>query len=739
MTNLDGERWLRALQTDLRGDGTQMAVLGIAIDPALVGEEGGNEAAPYIFLAVAIILLLVGALLRSYWAAMLTGIGLSIVMMSYNGINSLIGLKVQSMLIIFIVPIALISFGVDFFVHGSGRAREMQVEGYSRKRAYPLGATLMFTALLLAAGSSVGAFLSNSASGIEAIIEFGIAAAIAIALSYLVLGLIAPSQLLAVEEALGPRPVDHGLHVIRRIGFLLACILAGTVVTMTIVMPAIGAPIFLVVLVGLLFGLPYWVTVRRNRRAAAAGKPLTDEVKGAGHGFTAAGSVVHFLARWRVFTVPVVAVLAIAGGWAYFQVDSQFDLKDFYSSKTDFVKSIDKTEFHLDSGASGAGYIYIEGDLTEPDTLLALESAFAAVGESDAELLRDFTGEVQTTPNAASLVRLVTSSPPAAAAVAEATGVSITDTDGDGLPDSPDQVAAIYRHISDYGVAGDGFTLIRPDQIERLLYMGDGTQGTRVEIILPSFTDDDNVLAGRSALDSAAVDLRAALGDTADIVSVSGSAITFQAGLASFTDAMVVSLPLAILITVLLALLVMRSIKYALISMIPILLVVAWLYGFMYLMDYKINAITSTIAAIAIGIGIDYATHFTMRFRQEFVGEPSRFPALRRAGVGTGGALALSALTSITGFLVMAASPMPMFATFGVLTAVMVFLALAVSLLVLPSLLLLVTPSRTGEERAEMEAALTGGRFEYDPHARGTASLRHQDEDDGIPGREDEN
>jgi hypothetical protein len=201
---------------------------------------------------------------------------------------------------------------------------------------------------------------------------------------------------------------------------------------------------------------------------------------------------------------------------------------------------------------------------------------------------------------------------------------------------------------------------------------------------------------------------------------------------------MVTSLPLAILVTIILALLVMRSVRYALISMVPILLVVAWLYGFMYLFDYKINVITATIAAIAIGIGIDYATHFTMRFRQEFEGEPSRFPALRRAGVGTGGALAISAATSMTGFLVMATSPMPMFATFGVLTATMVFLALVVSLLVLPSLLLLVTPSRKGEERAEMEEAITGGEFEYRPHDRGTAELRRPHEDDLPSDEEDE-
>jgi len=165
----------------------------------------------------------------------------------------------------------------------------------------------------------------------------------------------------------------------------------------------------------------------------------------------------------------------------------------------------------------------------------------------------------------------------------------------------------------------------------------------------------------------------------------------------------------------------MRSIKYGLAAVIPILLVVGWVYGFMWWADYKINVVTATIAAIAVGVGIDYSTHFTMRFREEFETEPSRFPALRRAGEGTGGALAVSALSSIIGFSVMALAPMPIFVTFGVLTAVMIFFSLFVSLLVLPSVLLVVTRSRTDAERQHF-LDLTGiAPGEYDPHARETA------------------
>ena len=42
----------------------------------------------------------------------------------------------------------------------------------------------------------------------------------------------------------------------------------------------------------------------------------------------------------------------------------------------------------------------------------------------------------------------------------------------------------------------------------------------------------------------------------------------------------------------------------------------------------------------------------------------------------------------------MGLAPMPMFASYGILTALMIFLALAASLVVLPSLLLLVTPEQ---------------------------------------------
>ena len=139
----------------------------------------------------------------------------------------------------------------------------------------------------------------------------------------------------------------------------------------------------------------------------------------------------------------------------------------------------------------------------------------------------------------------------------------------------------------------------------------------------------------------------------------------------------------------------MRSLRFGIVTIIPIGLVAAWLYAFMYGLGFGLNFITATIAAVSIGVGIDYSVHFTERFREELAATGERNRAMRLTVSGTGVALIASAATSIVGFLIMGFAPMPMFSAYGFLTAMMIFLAVAAALLVLPSLLFLVTLQRT--------------------------------------------
>ena len=109
------------------------------------------------------------------------------------------------------------------------------------------------------------------------------------------------------------------------------------------------------------------------------------------------------------------------------------------------------------------------------------------------------------------------------------------------------------------------------------------------------------------------------------------------------------------------------------------------------LTGFALNFVTATIGAISIGVGIDYSIHMTERYREELGRATDKMAALRQAARGTGVALVASAASSIVGFAIMGFAPMPLFASYGMLTAIMIFLALAASILVLPSLLILVT------------------------------------------------
>ena len=153
---------------------------------------------------------------------------------------------------------------------------------------------------------------------------------------------------------------------------------------------------------------------------------------------------------------------------------------------------------------------------------------------------------------------------------------------------------------------------------------------------------------------------------------ITGSPFTRKAGLEATTRSLQLSIPIATVGTFLFLLLFMKSFKYSIVTLIPILLVVIWLYGTMHLMNFGLNLVTATIGAISIGVGIDYSIHMTERFREEFTHNPKKYKALLSTVNGTGISLAASAASSIGGFIVMSQAPMPLFSSYGLITAILI-------------------------------------------------------------------
>ncbi len=100
-----------------------------------------------------------------------------------------------------------------------------------------------------------------------------------------------------------------------------------------------------------------------------------------------------------------------------------------------------------------------------------------------------------------------------------------------------------------------------------------------------------------------------------------------------------------------------------------------------------LDSFTAMVASIAIGLGVDYAIHFTHRLRREVVrsgGSSARalYATLRTSGV----AILVNAVSVGLGFLVLLAATCQHIRRFGGLTSLAMLVAGSFTLLLLPAL-----------------------------------------------------
>jgi predicted RND superfamily exporter protein len=697
-TDTAPEEYSRNVIDVIRGDGTEYAAWGVANDVNLTAAEQGEAAGPFIGFTILAVLLVVGLAFRSYWVLAVTGAALAALIVWLQGISNLIGLE-DDLVLSLIVPIAMISFGVDFTFHAIGRYREFRLEGRRPRAAFSVGIAAVAGALVLALASDSAAFLANAVAPIESIYQFGIGAAMALVAAFVLLGIVAPLAVMKIEEKVGsPAPTRRS-----RLGAVLGAGLAGslamTSVLLSVFVLPIGGLIVLAVYLAVAIWLPY--------RFAAPGTDALHAVDGApiGRGARLVGSIVGRVAHARRPVLALVAGATLLAAILAVRVPTEFDVKDFFAPETDFVVGLDKLDEHGGAQAGEPADILVDADLTDPAAVGALARFVADFEQLDSERFgRSDAGGIDIDGGVLEVIEEVMASRPARAAIAGATGVEVSDVDGNGIPDTTDQLAALYTFTRQAGVPFDAANLARtPDGVRSVL---SEDAATVLEVPLPGSRQVENIAGARAdaapLLERLQSELRAI--DASAEVTMTGGPIARQQSLDAISRALRIGLPIAVVLCLIIAAAFMRSIRFALVSVVPILIVVAWLYAFMYVGGFAINLVTATIGAVSIGIGIDFAIHFTMRYREELGRLGTRDDAVRSAAEGTGVALIASAISSMLGFAILAFAPMPLFASYGFLTAVMIAMASAASLFVLPSLLVLVT--RDAAEPAIDERAL---------------------------------
>lgn len=159
---------------------------------------------------------------------------------------------------------------------------------------------------------------------------------------------------------------------------------------------------------------------------------------------------------------------------------------------------------------------------------------------------------------------------------------------------------------------------------------------------------------------------------------------------ADLTDKIVYSLSWSILIAILVITLIMavlfKSMKIALIALIPNVIPLIMVAGVMGFLDVDIKPSTAVIFTIALGIAVDDSIHYLARFRIEYARIGSVFPALSATTIRTGRAIVVTSMILIAGFGTLITSAFTSTAMMGVLVTTTIFSALLADLFVLPAL-----------------------------------------------------
>ena len=131
-----------------------------------------------------------------------------------------------------------------------------------------------------------------------------------------------------------------------------------------------------------------------------------------------------------------------------------------------------------------------------------------------------------------------------------------------------------------------------------------------------------------------------------------------------------------------------RGVKRGFVAWLPLMAVVAWVFGIMGYTGFQLNSQTVTIGALTLGLGVDYAIHIATRLEEEAEHDPLAGPEVwvSRAVSTTGRAMGAAAITTAGGFSVLNLSSLVPLQLFGQAFVVAITLALISSLFVLTPL-----------------------------------------------------
>ena len=240
-----------------------------------------------------------------------------------------------------------------------------------------------------------------------------------------------------------------------------------------------------------------------------------------------------------------------------------------------------------------------------------------------------------------------------------------------------------------------------PQEVETSLfdpYMAD--DGNQVRFSL-RVVDSDPTLRRNALLQQIRSDLTGKLELKPEQVHLTGMFVLYNNVLQSLFSSQIKTIGVVFLVIMGMFLLQFRSLRLAVIAIIPNLISAGMVLGLMGLLRIPLDIMTITIAAITIGIAVDDTIHYVHRFNEELAASGDSLVAMKRSHDSVGRAMFYTSLTIICGFSILSLSNFIPTIYFGLFTGLAMLVAMFANLTLLALLLINWQPRKNKLEKRQ--------------------------------------
>ena len=635
------EKRMAAIVEDTKLESAEMRVMGTSLMMDEIMDANNASMAILLPLAFGLVIVILALIYRNGMDMLFSLLALGFAIIWVYGFGSALGYSFNPMTTA--VPVLIVGLGIDYGIHITMRYREEIRTGKKIKQSANITIMSVGMALLLATITTVVAFLSNLASPIGLLGDFGVLCAIGIIGSFVTMTTFVPAckQLQDIQRLKKGKSLDSMLNNNNTPGR------------------------------------------RRERdKLKNAGVAVLDKTMSSG-----AVAAEHH----PMIVIMIVIIITISALGGALLLETRFDFMDFLPEDLEISKDLKymMNEFEIAGGEAEQVNILVKGDIADPELLRDIDETITNM-ENDESVIKH-AGE----PDVQSILSLM------ADWATNSTEFGMQDSNYDPMfkeiYDNTMTVGGVPKNdaAKENIIVMYDWLYSNPNSRKAVQYIlhrtDDGNYDSTVLRISVIVGDDDN-----DAIEGLHNDLNAdkkPLEDSADKSIVTGGVILTKVIMDTLNDSQIRSLIITIVVSLIILTIVFwfkrRSLVLGAITLTPVILCVIWTLGTMYLAGIPLNIMTITIASLTIGLGITYGIHITNRFLEDIERHDTIDAACRSTVRHTGTALFGAAATTIAGFGILVFALMPPLQQFGGITALTILYSFLASVFVLPTFLVL--------------------------------------------------